>query len=185
MHGELLPNFLSLTLKNFLKDINIYIYGMLNTGVCDVFWTFSWSKIWFKFIPCDSKIALCEDFGSFILWLWGMLMKKKILWSKQFLIVLQLTKQRLVNADGIINPNAFYIYLTAWVSNDPVAYAASQANIRPPPPEWVHDKADNRPETALRSKYFPSLCFGSNFLTSSIFSEPCVVVTRDILSSVF
>lgn len=62
----------------------------------------------------------------------------------------QLTKQRLVNADGIINPNAFYIYLTAWVSNDPVAYAASQANIRPPPPEWVHDKADNRPETALR-----------------------------------
>ncbi|GCB64590.1 protein patched homolog 1 isoform X1 [Scyliorhinus torazame] len=62
----------------------------------------------------------------------------------------RLTKQRLVNADGIINPNAFYIYLTAWVSNDPVAYAASQANIRPHPPEWVHDKADDRPETALR-----------------------------------
>uniref|UniRef100_UPI00398F6AC7 protein patched homolog 1 n=1 Tax=Pristiophorus japonicus TaxID=55135 RepID=UPI00398F6AC7 len=62
----------------------------------------------------------------------------------------QLTKQRLVNIEGIINPNAFYIYLTAWVSNDPVAYAASQANIRPHPPEWVHDKADDRPETALR-----------------------------------
>uniref|UniRef100_A0A8C3R824 SSD domain-containing protein n=1 Tax=Cyanoderma ruficeps TaxID=181631 RepID=A0A8C3R824_9PASS len=62
----------------------------------------------------------------------------------------QLTKRRLVDADGIINPNAFYIYLTAWVSNDPVAYAASQANIRPPHPEWVHDKADYMPETRLR-----------------------------------
>nr|XP_033784031.1 protein patched homolog 1 isoform X2 [Geotrypetes seraphini] len=62
----------------------------------------------------------------------------------------QLTKQRLVDADGIINPNAFYIYLTAWVSNDPVAYAASQANIRPHPPEWVHDKADYMPETRTR-----------------------------------
>lgn len=62
----------------------------------------------------------------------------------------QLTKQRLVDADGIINPKAFYIYLTAWVSNDPVAYAASQANIRPHRPEWVHDKADYMPETRLR-----------------------------------
>uniref|UniRef100_A0A5F8GGE0 Patched 1 n=1 Tax=Monodelphis domestica TaxID=13616 RepID=A0A5F8GGE0_MONDO len=62
----------------------------------------------------------------------------------------QLTKQRLVDADGIINPSAFYIYLTAWVSNDPVAYAASQANIRPHRPEWVHDKADYMPDTRLR-----------------------------------
>lgn len=65
---------------------------------------------------------------------------------------MQLTKRRLVDADGIINPSAFYIYLTAWVSNDPVAYAASQANIRPHRPEWVHDKADYMPETRLRSK---------------------------------
>ncbi|KAM9700610.1 protein patched homolog 1 isoform 1-T1 [Dama dama] len=62
----------------------------------------------------------------------------------------QLTKRRLVDADGIINPSAFYVYLTAWVSNDPVAYAASQANIRPHRPEWVHDKADYMPETRLR-----------------------------------
>uniref|UniRef100_A0A3Q2E239 Patched 1 n=1 Tax=Cyprinodon variegatus TaxID=28743 RepID=A0A3Q2E239_CYPVA len=57
--------------------------------------------------------------------------------------------QRLVDADGIINPGAFYIYLTAWVSNDPVAYAASQANIRPHPPEWLHDRTDSMPETRL------------------------------------
>ncbi|XP_013907130.1 PREDICTED: protein patched homolog 1 isoform X2 [Thamnophis sirtalis] len=61
--------------------------------------------------------------------------------------VSQLAKQRLVDADGIINPKAFYMYLTAWVSNDPVAYAASQANIRPHRPEWVHDKADYMPVT--------------------------------------
>ncbi len=66
--------------------------------------------------------------------------------------VLQLTRQRLVDADGIINPGAFYIYLTAWVSNDPVAYAASQANIRPHPPEWLHDRTDSMPETRLSSK---------------------------------
>uniref|UniRef100_A0A3Q3R0V2 SSD domain-containing protein n=1 Tax=Monopterus albus TaxID=43700 RepID=A0A3Q3R0V2_MONAL len=61
----------------------------------------------------------------------------------------QLTRQRLVDADGIINPRAFHIYLTAWVSNDPVAYAASQANIRPHPPEWLHDRTDSMPETRL------------------------------------
>uniref|UniRef100_A0A8C7KN99 Patched 1 n=1 Tax=Oncorhynchus kisutch TaxID=8019 RepID=A0A8C7KN99_ONCKI len=61
----------------------------------------------------------------------------------------QLTRQRLVDADGIINPVAFYIYLTAWVSNDPVAYAASQANIRPHPPEWLHDRTDSMFETRL------------------------------------
>ncbi|XP_061784946.1 protein patched homolog 1 isoform X3 [Nerophis lumbriciformis] len=60
-----------------------------------------------------------------------------------------LTRHRLVDADGLINPGAFYIYLTAWVSNDPVAYAASQANIRPHPPEWLHDRTDSMPETRL------------------------------------
>uniref|UniRef100_A0A8C7NG05 SSD domain-containing protein n=1 Tax=Oncorhynchus mykiss TaxID=8022 RepID=A0A8C7NG05_ONCMY len=62
---------------------------------------------------------------------------------------ISLTRQRLVDADGIINPVAFYIYLTAWVSNDPVAYAASQANIRPHPPEWLHDRTDSMLETQL------------------------------------
>ncbi|XP_035235448.1 protein patched homolog 1 isoform X2 [Anguilla anguilla] len=61
----------------------------------------------------------------------------------------QLRRQRLVDADGIINPAAFYVYLSAWVSNDPVAYAASQANIRPHPPEWLHDRTDSIQETRL------------------------------------
>uniref|UniRef100_A0AAY4A849 SSD domain-containing protein n=1 Tax=Denticeps clupeoides TaxID=299321 RepID=A0AAY4A849_9TELE len=61
----------------------------------------------------------------------------------------QVMRQRLVDTDGIINPGAFYIYLSAWVSNDPVAYAASQANIRPHPPEWLHDRTDMMPDTWL------------------------------------
>lgn len=78
-------------------------------------------------------------------------------------IYYQLTRQRLVNADGIINPNAFYIYLSAWVSNDPVAYAASQANIRPHPPEWIHDRTDSIPVSRLNSEYHPSF-LSSSFL---------------------
>lgn len=35
---------------------------------------------------------------------------------------------RLVNSDGIINPKAFYNYLSAWASNDVFSYSASQVN---------------------------------------------------------
>uniref|UniRef100_T1IK20 SSD domain-containing protein n=1 Tax=Strigamia maritima TaxID=126957 RepID=T1IK20_STRMM len=52
------------------------------------------------------------------------------------------TKVRLVNDDGIINPKAFYNYLTAWVSNDPLIYSASMANLRPEPKMWIHDARD-------------------------------------------
>ncbi|RWS17150.1 protein patched-like protein, partial [Dinothrombium tinctorium] len=48
------------------------------------------------------------------------------------------TKVRLVDEAGIINPKAFYNYLTVWVSNDALAYSASQANFRPEPRNWVH-----------------------------------------------
>ncbi|KAK8750191.1 hypothetical protein OTU49_015292, partial [Cherax quadricarinatus] len=49
---------------------------------------------------------------------------------------------RLVDAEGIINPKAFYNYLTAWVSNDALAYSASQADLRPEPRHWSHDRYD-------------------------------------------
>jgi patched 1 protein len=51
-------------------------------------------------------------------------------------------KVKLVDAAGIINPKAFYTYLTAWVSNDALAYYASQANFRPEPREWIHVPTD-------------------------------------------
>uniref|UniRef100_A0A8C1LP17 Patched 2 n=1 Tax=Cyprinus carpio TaxID=7962 RepID=A0A8C1LP17_CYPCA len=48
--------------------------------------------------------------------------------------------------DGLIPPEVFYIYLTVWVSNDPLGYAASQANFYPHPREWIHDKYDTTGE---------------------------------------
>ncbi|XP_062849076.1 protein patched homolog 1 [Trichomycterus rosablanca] len=58
----------------------------------------------------------------------------------------QLTSRRLVDKDGLIPPEVFYIYLTVWVSNDPLGYAASQANFYPHPHEWIHDKYDTTGE---------------------------------------
>jgi len=52
-----------------------------------------------------------------------------------------LRNNRLVT-DGIINPSAFYNYLSAWYSNDAMAYSYSQANIVPSPKEWFHDPKD-------------------------------------------
>ncbi|XP_017327719.2 protein patched homolog 1 isoform X1 [Ictalurus punctatus] len=58
----------------------------------------------------------------------------------------QLTSRRLVDNDGLIPQEVFYIYLTVWVSNDPLGYAASQANFYPHPHEWIHDKYDTTGE---------------------------------------
>ncbi|KAF0297177.1 Protein patched [Amphibalanus amphitrite] len=53
----------------------------------------------------------------------------------------QLPHVRLVE-DGIINPKAFYNYLTAWASNDALAYTSSQAQLRPEPKQWLHVASD-------------------------------------------
>ncbi|CAL1579702.1 unnamed protein product [Knipowitschia caucasica] len=58
----------------------------------------------------------------------------------------QLTSRRLVDSEGLVPPEVFYIYLTVWVSNDPLGYAASQANFYPHPREWIHDKYDTTGE---------------------------------------
>lgn len=70
---------------------------------------------------------------------------------KSILVLLQLTSRQLLDAEGLIPPEVFYIYLTVWVSNDPLGYAASQANFYPHPREWIHDKYDTTGEN-LRSK---------------------------------
>ncbi|XP_025990235.1 protein patched [Solenopsis invicta] len=49
-----------------------------------------------------------------------------------------ITQVRLVDSEGIINPRAFYNYLSAWASNDALAYGASQANLRPEPRQWIY-----------------------------------------------
>ncbi|KAJ9578984.1 hypothetical protein L9F63_024909, partial [Diploptera punctata] len=52
------------------------------------------------------------------------------------------TQVRLVDSDGIINPKAFYNYLSAWTTNDALAYGASHANLRPEPRMWYHAADD-------------------------------------------
>ena len=52
-----------------------------------------------------------------------------------------LRSTRLVE-DGIINPSAFYNYLSAWYSNDAMAYSYSQATLEPVPKQWFHDPLD-------------------------------------------
>ena len=52
-----------------------------------------------------------------------------------------LRRTRLVK-DGIINPDAFYNYLSAWYSNDAMAYSYSQASLVPEPKRWFHDARD-------------------------------------------
>ena len=52
------------------------------------------------------------------------------------------TRIKLVDANGIINPKAFYNYLTAWVSIDQLAYSSSQASFKPDPKPWNHYDRD-------------------------------------------
>ncbi|XP_023725439.1 protein patched [Cryptotermes secundus] len=52
------------------------------------------------------------------------------------------TQVRLVDGEGIINPKAFYNYLSAWASNDAWAYGASQGNLHPEPRPWYHAAED-------------------------------------------
>lgn len=49
---------------------------------------------------------------------------------------------RLVDKEGIINPKAFYNYLSAWATNDALAYGASQGNLKPQPKRWTHQPSD-------------------------------------------
>lgn len=56
-----------------------------------------------------------------------------------------ITHNRLVDGEGIINPKAFYNYLSAWAWND-AAYAASQSNLRPSPRMWIHSPKDKHME---------------------------------------
>lgn len=70
---------------------------------------------------------------------------------------LQLTTRKLVDKEGLIPPELFYVGLTVWVSSDPLGLAASQANFYPPPPEWLHDKYDSTGEN-LRSESRGAAC---------------------------
>lgn len=54
----------------------------------------------------------------------------------------QLPSNRLVDSEGVINSRAFYVYLTAWAWNDPLAYGSTASNLKPEPRNWVHSPED-------------------------------------------
>lgn len=56
-----------------------------------------------------------------------------------------ISHNRLVDGNGIINPKAFYNYLSAWAWND-AAFGASQSNLRPSPRMWSHSAKDKHME---------------------------------------
>lgn len=60
---------------------------------------------------------------------------------------------RLVDASGVINPKAFYHYLTAWVMNDVFTYANTEANFKPEPKIWSYDLQDLKIEKARPLTY--------------------------------
>ena len=53
-----------------------------------------------------------------------------------------LLRKRLVDAHGMIDPDGFYNYLSAWYSNDAMAVSHSQAEFRPEPKTWHHAPED-------------------------------------------
>ena len=64
----------------------------------------------------------------------------------------QILNGRLVDENGIIYAPAFYNYISAWTTNDALAYAASQADFYPMPKEWIHLPGD-RDEKGVYSTY--------------------------------
>merc|ERR1719400_2401788 len=44
---------------------------------------------------------------------------------------------------AVLNRAGFYNYLSAWYSNDAMAYSYSQASVEPVPKEWYHDPQDH------------------------------------------
>ncbi|KAJ8913185.1 hypothetical protein NQ315_009022 [Exocentrus adspersus] len=53
----------------------------------------------------------------------------------------QIFRKRLVN-HGIIDPKAFYNYLSVWNCNDQMSYSSSQANLTPKPFQYYTSKAE-------------------------------------------
>lgn len=60
---------------------------------------------------------------------------------------------RLVDANGIINPKGFYYYLTAWVITDAFTYSACEANFKPEPKVWNGNPDDLKIERARPLSY--------------------------------
>ncbi|KAF7991588.1 hypothetical protein HCN44_008959 [Aphidius gifuensis] len=86
-----------------------------------------------------------------------------------------ISRNRLVDNDGIINPRGFYNYLTSWATNDAFAYETSQGNLRPLPKEQMHDRRDveliikkSSPLTYAQMPFFLQRLTDTNSITQLI-----------------
>uniref|UniRef100_H2Y2W2 SSD domain-containing protein n=1 Tax=Ciona intestinalis TaxID=7719 RepID=H2Y2W2_CIOIN len=86
---------------------------------------------------------------------------------------------RLVSDDGLIPEDAFYNYLSAWVGNDPLSYAAAQASITPAPVSWKHKRDLNMIIPRSQSLTFAQMPFYLNGLQEN---EDFVSVIKSVRS---
>ena len=88
---------------------------------------------------------------------------------------------RLVDSHGIINRNAFYNYLSAWTSNDALAYTASQANFHPLPKQWFH-VADDFEERIPKSQpiAYAQIAFFLNNMGDTVAVTKTISVSFDV-----
>lgn len=92
-----------------------------------------------------------------------------------------LRKRKLVEND-IINPRAFYNYLTAWVSNDALTYSASHVVFKPEPKQWINDPEE---KTNLKiPKSQPLTYTQTSFLLAGLDSTEQILKTIDEIRSV-
>ena len=90
-------------------------------------------------------------------------------------------KRRLVDENNIINPRAFYNYLTAWVSNDALTYSASHVVFEPEPKHWRHDST-YYDLTIPKSQ--PLIYTQTSFLLSGLDTTETILKTIDEIRNV-
>uniref|UniRef100_A0A7E4VNZ3 SSD domain-containing protein n=1 Tax=Panagrellus redivivus TaxID=6233 RepID=A0A7E4VNZ3_PANRE len=84
---------------------------------------------------------------------------------------------KLVDKDGIINPEGFYNYLTAWFHVDNMMYYVSQAAFFPTPPAWGFDPWAEAIVPAAEPLYYSQIPF---YLTNLIDTPYIVDMIKEI-----
>uniref|UniRef100_A0AC34F9K9 SSD domain-containing protein n=1 Tax=Panagrolaimus sp. ES5 TaxID=591445 RepID=A0AC34F9K9_9BILA len=84
---------------------------------------------------------------------------------------------RLVDDSGIINPEGFYNYLTAWYHVDNMMYYVSQAAFFPTPPSWGFDPWADEIVPPAEPLYYSQIPF---YLTDLVDTPPIVKMIKEI-----
>uniref|UniRef100_A0AC35FVD7 SSD domain-containing protein n=1 Tax=Panagrolaimus sp. PS1159 TaxID=55785 RepID=A0AC35FVD7_9BILA len=84
---------------------------------------------------------------------------------------------KLVDESGIINPEGFYNYLTAWYHVDNMMYYVSQAAFFPTPPPWGFDPWEDAMVPPAAPLYYSQIPF---YLTDLIDTPPIVKMIKEI-----